>query len=60
MLIGFAITRSLTPHIEILPVLFLTVLFLTGLSPLVEEIEFRGFGVRQLQRGTGWPFWVAV
>jgi uncharacterized protein len=55
MLIGFAITRSLTPHIEILPLLFLTVL-----SPLVEEIEFRGFGVRQLQRGTGWPFWVVV
>jgi len=43
MLIGFAITRSLTPHIEILPLLFLTIL-----SPLVEEIEFRGFGVRYL------------
>ncbi|MGA8103692.1 MAG: CPBP family intramembrane glutamic endopeptidase [Candidatus Acidiferrales bacterium] len=55
MLIGFAITRSLTPHIEFLPLLFLTVL-----SPFVEEIEFRGFGVRQLQRGTGWPFWVVV
>jgi membrane protease YdiL (CAAX protease family) len=55
MLIGFAITRSLTPHIELLPLLFLTIL-----SPLVEEIEFRGFGVRQLQRGTGWPFWVVV
>jgi membrane protease YdiL (CAAX protease family) len=55
MLIGFAITRTFTPHIEVLPLLFLTVL-----SPLVEEIEFRGFGVRQLQRGTGWPFWVAV
>jgi membrane protease YdiL (CAAX protease family) len=55
MLIGFAITRSLTPHIDIPPLLFLTVL-----SPLVEEIEFRGFGVRQLQHGTGWPFWVAV
>lgn len=55
MLIGFAITRSLTPHIAYLPLLFLTVL-----SPVVEEIEFRGFGVRQLQRGTGWPFWVAV
>jgi len=55
MLIGFAITRTLTPHIEVLPLLFGTVL-----SPLVEEIEFRGFGVRQLQRGTGWPFWVAV
>jgi len=52
MLIGFALTRSLTPHIQILPLLFLTVF-----SPLVEEIEFRGFGVRNLQRGTGWPFW---
>ena len=55
MLIGFAITRSLTPNIKLLPLLFLTVL-----SPLVEEIEFRGFGVRQLQRGTGWPFWWVV
>ena len=55
MLIGFAITRSLTPHIELLPLMFLTIL-----SPFVEEIEFRGFGVRQLQRGTGWPFWVVV
>jgi membrane protease YdiL (CAAX protease family) len=26
----------------------------------VEEIEFRGLGVRNLQRGTGWPFWVIV
>jgi hypothetical protein len=55
MLIGFGITRSLTPHIKLLRLLFLTVL-----SPLVEEIEFRGFGVRQLQRGTGWSFGVAV
>jgi membrane protease YdiL (CAAX protease family) len=55
MLIGFAITRSLPPHIQILPLLFTTVF-----SPIVEEIEFRGFGVRHLQRATGWPFWVAV
>ncbi len=55
MLIGFAFTRSLTPHIQILPLLFLTVF-----SPLVEEIEFRGFGVRNLQRETGLPFWSAV
>jgi membrane protease YdiL (CAAX protease family) len=55
MLVGFAITRSLTPHIEFLPLLFLAVL-----SPFIEEIEFRGFGVRQLQRGTGWPFWAVV
>ncbi len=33
MLIGFAITRSLTPHIELLPLLFLTIL-----SPFVEEL----------------------
>jgi membrane protease YdiL (CAAX protease family) len=33
---------------------------LTVFSPIVEEIEFRGFGVRQLQRGTRWPFWAVV
>ena len=55
MLIGFAITRSLAPHIDVLPLLFLTVL-----SPFIEEVEFRGFGVRQLQGGTGWPFWTVV
>ena len=55
MLVGFAITRRVTPHIELLPLLFLSVF-----SPIVEEIEFRGFGVRQLQRGTGWPFWTVV
>ena len=33
MLIGFAITRSLTPHIEILPLLFLTVLSPLGPGP---------------------------
>jgi len=55
MLAGFAITRGLTPHIELMPLLFLAVF-----SPIVEEIEFRGFGVRQLQHGTGWSFWAAV
>jgi membrane protease YdiL (CAAX protease family) len=55
MWIGFAITRKLTPHIHVAPLLFLTVL-----SPFVEEVEFRGFGVRFLQRGTGWPFWLSV
>ena len=55
MLLGFAITRGLAPHIDPLALLFLTVF-----SPIVEEIEFRGFGVRQLQRGTGWPFWAVV
>jgi len=55
MLIGFAFTRSFTPHIQVFPLLFLT-----GFSPLVEEIEFRGFGAWQLQRRTKWPFWIAV
>ncbi len=55
MLIGLALTRSLTPHLQLLPILFLTVL-----SPFVEELESRGFGVRQFQRGTSWPFWVVV
>jgi uncharacterized protein len=51
MLLGFALTRSLTQHIQLRPLLFLTVL-----SPIVEEIEFRGFGVLQLKNRTGWPF----
>jgi len=55
MLVGFAVTRGVTPHMRTLPILFLTVL-----SPIVEEIEFRGLGVRNLQRGTGWPFWAIV
>jgi len=52
MLIGFVLTRGLTPHMEPL-----TIFFLTVLSPAAEEIEFRGLGVGILQRGTGWPFW---
>ena len=55
MLVGFALTRSLTPQLELRPLVFLTVL-----SPIVEEIEFRGFGVLQLKHGTGWPFWIVV
>jgi|SRR5579863_1582234 len=55
MLIGFVLTRSFTPHIEPL-----TILFLTVLSPAAEEIEFRGLGVHVLQHGTGWSFWISV
>jgi membrane protease YdiL (CAAX protease family) len=55
MLFGFALTRSLTPHLQLRPLVFLTVL-----SPIVEEIEFRGFGVLQLKHRTGWPFWIVV
>lgn len=55
MLIGFALTRSLNPQLQIRSLLFLTVF-----SPFIEELEYRGFGVRQFQRGTGWPFWAVV
>ena len=55
MLIGFVLTRSLTPHMEPRSIFFLTVI-----SPIAEEIEFRGLGVRVLQRGTGWHFWILV
>ena len=55
MLLGFALTLHLNSHVELLPVLFLDFF-----SPLVEEVEFRGFGVLQLHRGTGWPFWAVV
>jgi membrane protease YdiL (CAAX protease family) len=55
MLIGFMLTRGLTPRMEPL-----TIFFLTVLSPAAEEIEFRGLGMRLLQRGTGWPFWILV
>jgi CAAX protease family protein len=55
MLIGFVLTRSLNPRLEIRSLLFLTVF-----SPFIEELEYRGFGIRQFQRGTGWPFWAVV
>jgi len=55
MLMGFVLSRGLTPHMEPL-----TIFFLTVLSPVTEEIEFRGLGVRILQRGTRWPFWILV
>jgi len=55
MLVGFAITRHFSPGNSMLPMFFLTVF-----APIAEEIEYRGFGVRQFQRGTGWPFWLVV
>jgi len=55
MLFGFALRFHLNSRLE-----FLSITFLGFFSPLVEEVEFRGLGVLQLQRGTGWPFWVAV
>ena len=55
MLIGFALTRRFALNVDFFSLGFLTVVF-----SFVEEIEFRGFGLRQLQRGTGWPFWIVV
>ena len=55
MLAGFAITRRFAPGNSGLPLFFLTVF-----SPIAEEIEYRGLGVRQFQRGTSWPFWIVV
>lgn len=55
MLLGFALTFRLNSRLGFLPVLFLDFL-----SPLVEEVECRGFGVLQLHSGTGWPFWAVV
>ncbi|MBV8207157.1 MAG: CPBP family intramembrane metalloprotease [Acidobacteria bacterium] len=55
MLVGLAVTRHFSPSNTIGALVFLTVF-----SPMVEEIEYRAFGVRQLARGTRWPFWVAV
>lgn len=54
-LLGFALTRKVAPEISVPSLLFLTVL-----SPLVEEIEFRGFGFWQLYRRARWPFWLAI
>jgi membrane protease YdiL (CAAX protease family) len=54
-LIGFALTRRFSPSGPLLAILFLTVF-----SPIIEEIEYRGFGVRHLQRATVWPFWIVV
>jgi len=55
MLVGFALTRKVTSRLPLLPILFLTVL-----SPFVEELEFRGYGFWQLYRRARWPFWLAI
>jgi len=35
-------------------------LFLTVFSPIVEELEYRGFGFWQLYRRARWPLWLAI
>jgi membrane protease YdiL (CAAX protease family) len=55
MIIGFAVTRSVSREFSVPSLLFLSVL-----SPFVEEVAFRGFGFWQLYRRARWPFWLAV
>jgi membrane protease YdiL (CAAX protease family) len=55
MLVGFALTRSIPPRLAAPNLLFLTVF-----SPIVEELEFRGFGFWQLYRRARWPLWLAI
>jgi membrane protease YdiL (CAAX protease family) len=55
LLVGFALANKITPHMNVVEILFLAVL-----SSIAEEIEFRGLGVLVFRRGTGWPFWVVV
>ena len=55
MLVGFAATRRIALDSNPPELIFLTLF-----SPLVEEIEYRGYGFRQLMLRAGWPFWFAV
>jgi hypothetical protein len=55
LMVGFALTRKVTPGLSVPSLLFLTVF-----SPFVEELEFRGFGFWQLYRRARWPFWLAI
>lgn len=55
VLVTFALTRKLGIEQSAPSFLFLTIL-----SPFVEELEFRGFGFWQLRRRAGWPFWLAI
>jgi hypothetical protein len=55
MLVGFALTRSIPPRLAAPNLLFLTVF-----SPIIEELEFRGFGFWQLYWRARWPFWLAI
>lgn len=54
-LVGFALTRKIAPGLVAPNLLFLTVF-----SPIIEELEFRGFGFSQLYRRARWPFWLAI
>lgn len=54
-LVGFALTRKIAPGLGA-P----NLLFLTAFSPIIEELEFRGFGFWQLYRRARLPFWLAI
>lgn len=54
-LVGFALTRRITPGLSAPSLLFLTVF-----SPIAEELEYRAFGFLQLYRRVRWAFWLAI
>lgn len=54
MSIGFALTRSVSVQHPV------TILFLSVIFPLTEEMQSRGFAFRMLYRGEGWPWWAAA
>lgn len=54
-LVGFVLMRRIPSGLVVPNLLFLTVF-----SPIIEELEFRGFGFWQLYRRARWPFWLAI
>jgi hypothetical protein len=55
MLATFAITSTTNPHLEAVPLLMTAIV-----SPVSEELLFRGYLFLQLYRRAGWPFAAAV
>jgi len=55
MWLGFVFTAPLDPEFSIASTLYLAVL-----SPIEEEIVFRGYAFGQLYRRVGWRFWLAI
>jgi membrane protease YdiL (CAAX protease family) len=55
MAVVFAVTAGLRSKLPAAEIAYLAVL-----SPLAEEVVFRGFAFRQLHRRAGWGFWPSV
>ncbi len=54
MWIAFSVTASLATHVS-----WNSVFFLTLISPLSEEVVYRGFAFGQIRRHANWGFWPA-